>query len=268
MKRKNIPNKIRFEVFKRDSFTCQYCGEKSPDVVLQVDHIDPVSKGGTNNILNLITACFDCNSGKSNRKLSDNSVIEKQRSQLEQLQERKEQLEMLLHWQKGLLDLEDTATTEVTEIWYQLTYPIEYINYAGLKKLIKKYGVQEVIESMKIAAEQYLDIDDDLIIDNVWHAWGYVGKICNIRRQNNNKPYLRDILYIRGILRNRFEDCEERAALELLDKAANNGCEIDCLKSHSKRVKSWEEWKTDIDRFSSTESIESDNHIAQLQYAG
>ena len=64
-KRKAIGDKLRFEVFKRDNFKCQYCGMSAPDVVLNVDHIDPVSNGGENNILNLITSCRDCNSGKS-----------------------------------------------------------------------------------------------------------------------------------------------------------------------------------------------------------
>ena len=41
-KRKGISKKTRFDVFKRDSFTCQYCGKSAPDVVLQVDHINPV----------------------------------------------------------------------------------------------------------------------------------------------------------------------------------------------------------------------------------
>lgn len=36
-KRKGIPRSIRFEVFKRDMFTCQYCGRKAPDVILEVD---------------------------------------------------------------------------------------------------------------------------------------------------------------------------------------------------------------------------------------
>jgi 5-methylcytosine-specific restriction endonuclease McrA len=58
-KRKSMSKKLRFEVFKRDSFACQYCGNKAPDVVLEVDHINPVSKGGDNSILNLITSCFD-----------------------------------------------------------------------------------------------------------------------------------------------------------------------------------------------------------------
>lgn len=55
-----IPKKLRFEVFKRDSFKCQYCGKSAPEVVLHVDHIKPVAEGGTNEITNLITACADC----------------------------------------------------------------------------------------------------------------------------------------------------------------------------------------------------------------
>ena len=66
-KRKNLSKSVRFEVFKRDSFTCQYCGKSAPDVVLEVDHIIPVSKGGDNDISNLITSCFECNRGKSNK---------------------------------------------------------------------------------------------------------------------------------------------------------------------------------------------------------
>jgi len=38
----------------------------APDVELQVDHIYPVSKGGTNSLDNLVAACVECNSGKSN----------------------------------------------------------------------------------------------------------------------------------------------------------------------------------------------------------
>lgn len=46
--RTSIKKKIRFEVFKRDKFTCQYCGRKAPDIVLEVDHIHPVAEGGAN----------------------------------------------------------------------------------------------------------------------------------------------------------------------------------------------------------------------------
>jgi len=69
--RNEIPCGIRFKVLERDSFTCQYCGMSAPDVVLHVDHIKPVSKGGTNDMDNLITACAACNLGKSTMSLRD-----------------------------------------------------------------------------------------------------------------------------------------------------------------------------------------------------
>ena len=56
--------KLRFQILQRDNFTCQYCGRKAPDVILQIDHKYPKSKGGKLIKDNLITACVDCNQGK------------------------------------------------------------------------------------------------------------------------------------------------------------------------------------------------------------
>src|SRR5574344_570940 len=102
MTRQSIKKSVRFEVFKRDSFTCQYCGKTAPDVVLHVDHIKPVSKGGENDLLNLITSCADCNLGKGARELSDDSIVAKQREQLEELAERHQQLQMMIEWREGM----------------------------------------------------------------------------------------------------------------------------------------------------------------------
>ena len=65
MSRESISKKLRFDVFKRDGFQCQYCGSTPPSVVLEIDHIHPVSKGGKGQEDNLITSCFDCNRGKA-----------------------------------------------------------------------------------------------------------------------------------------------------------------------------------------------------------
>ena len=63
--RKSTSTRTRFEVFKRDGFACRYCGRRAPDVELHVDHVVPVAAGGTNDSINLVTACADCNAGKS-----------------------------------------------------------------------------------------------------------------------------------------------------------------------------------------------------------
>lgn len=71
MPRKRLTKGVRFEVLKRDQFTCRYCGRKAPDVKLQVDHLVPVSKGGTNDLWNLACSCQECNCGKSAKHLGD-----------------------------------------------------------------------------------------------------------------------------------------------------------------------------------------------------
>lgn len=68
--RKPIGKRARFDVFKRDNFTCQYCGSHPPAVVLEVDHIVAVANGGDNSTGNLITACFNCNRGKAANPLT------------------------------------------------------------------------------------------------------------------------------------------------------------------------------------------------------
>ena len=62
--------KLRFQILKRDRFSCTYCGGKPRDgFVLVVDHIIPFSKGGLTTTENLTTACWTCNIGKSNNLL-------------------------------------------------------------------------------------------------------------------------------------------------------------------------------------------------------
>ncbi len=66
-KRKCITKSIRYEVFKRDNFKCVHCGKPKESIGLETDHINPVSKGGTDTLDNLQTLCIDCNRSKSNR---------------------------------------------------------------------------------------------------------------------------------------------------------------------------------------------------------
>ena len=64
--RRAVPLGLRYKILVRDKHICQCCGAKASDgIQLHVDHIKPVSKGGTNDFENLQTLCRDCNLGKS-----------------------------------------------------------------------------------------------------------------------------------------------------------------------------------------------------------
>ena len=74
--RSQITPKLRMDILERDNFTCQLCGRTVQDgVKLEVDHKIPVSKGGTSDVDNLWTLCFDCNRGKSARILKVKGVL-------------------------------------------------------------------------------------------------------------------------------------------------------------------------------------------------
>ena len=65
-----ISKGLRFDIFRRDNFTCQYCGNRPPAVILEIDHITPISQGGDDAPANLVTSCYDCNRGKGAKILT------------------------------------------------------------------------------------------------------------------------------------------------------------------------------------------------------
>ncbi|WP_338097835.1 HNH endonuclease [Methanolapillus ohkumae] len=61
-----MTDSLRYDILKRDNYRCRICGKSSNDgVLLEVDHITPVSKGGKTVEHNLQTLCRQCNQGKS-----------------------------------------------------------------------------------------------------------------------------------------------------------------------------------------------------------
>ena len=67
--KREVNDRLRFRVMKRDNFKCQYCGRSpatDPKIILHVDHIIPWSKGGETTFENLRTLCSTCNRGKGN----------------------------------------------------------------------------------------------------------------------------------------------------------------------------------------------------------
>jgi HNH endonuclease len=159
MSRKPISQKLRFEVFKRDAFQCQYCGASAPDVLLHVDHLHPVVAGGTNDILNLITSCVECNFGKGKTPLSDGSALVKQRQQLEELNEKRNQLELMIQWKQELANLHDESLTQVAEFWSKVVpgYSLNENGRRSLKKVMRQFSISELMDAMQTAADQSPD---------------------------------------------------------------------------------------------------------------
>lgn len=66
--RRKVPVKFtRLNIFTRDGFKCQYCGDKFESEDLTFDHVKPVTQGGIKSWENIVTACVECNSQKAGR---------------------------------------------------------------------------------------------------------------------------------------------------------------------------------------------------------
>ena len=68
------PAFTRFNVFLRDRFACQYCGDALPAERLTFDHVVPRVRGGRTSWTNVVTACEPCNLSKGHRLPKDSGV--------------------------------------------------------------------------------------------------------------------------------------------------------------------------------------------------
>jgi hypothetical protein len=249
-KRKTISKKTRFEVFKRDSFTCQYCGRMAPDVVLEIDHIDPINNGGTNDIMNLITSCFDCNRGKGKRKLTAREEIKKQQEQLKEINEKRTQLEMLLQWKKELDNFENEQVDKIEEHFSKNTgYYFSEHGKNQCKKAIKKYGFEEVFESTKISIEQCFDTNDEKSISTTFN---YIWKICANREYQKKNPMVAKVNYLVKIAKNRLRYLKEYDLKKYLREHLTEE-NFDYVKEIFKYAESWTELINEMQEYFESE---------------
>lgn len=248
-KRKSLSLKARFEVFKRDNFTCQYCGKSAPETVLHVDHIVPISGGGDNEILNLITSCFDCNMGKKARELGDDAVLKKQESEIAKLFAKSQEIQAVARMRSEIKNLDRQMAEMINGSLRELTNgKFTYSEY-GIKKalkLSKKFGIEEHLLSLSEAFGQYYDPANP---DSFERANEMVSKIARCRKLVEEKPYMRKLFYIRGIARNRFNYLDERYALEMLEAAHLKGASLSDLDKFTLNCQCWSQWRNSLESY-------------------
>jgi 5-methylcytosine-specific restriction endonuclease McrA len=61
----------RLNVYQRDGYRCQYCGNRFPAAMLSYDHVVPRAAGGRTDWLNVVSACKPCNTRKADKSCDD-----------------------------------------------------------------------------------------------------------------------------------------------------------------------------------------------------
>lgn len=234
-KRKQITPKNRFEIFKRDKFQCQYCGQRAPDVVLHVDHIISVAEGGDNDPLNLRTACAKCNQGKGARLLTDEATVEAQSKELAELEERRQQIDMLVAWREELKDFDEYVVDRIEDHIVGVgRYGLNENGRANVKRWLKRNTEVEIIEAIDRSFLRNLVYVDDLPTDESWNkAFNQVPAVIRFMRAEKENPNLSELYYIQGILRNRFKH-KWGDYMPVLNQMDRDGCDIEAMKEAAK----------------------------------
>lgn len=164
IREENVPlsKRTRFEVFKRDSFTCQYCRRGTPEVVLEVDHVIPRAEGGPDEMENLVTACYDCNRGKAHIPLTDHAPVPDLPAQTAMIQEREEQVRAYHAMRNERAQRREDDFVDVWNYWFEAwgyrgkeMYKWHLPWETTLRRYTELLGVGEVKEAMDIAAGKF-----------------------------------------------------------------------------------------------------------------
>lgn len=151
MTRIQISKKLRFEVFKRDGFVCQYCGSHPPKVVLHVDHIVAVAEGGGNNSDNLVTSCQPCNLGKGARSLK--SIPQSLQDKAADISEKEAQL-------RGYHEIIESKRNRIEEECWRVADNLQpgssdkgfnRADLQSIKRFVEQIGVHETLDASEIA---------------------------------------------------------------------------------------------------------------------
>lgn len=177
-----VTKRTRFEVLRRDSFRCYYCGTRGKETGegLQIDHVVPKALGGGDEPTNLVSACRDCNYGKSSMP-SDAEIVA-----AVEVETAKARAAQAVAREALLGDLEKQAqyVNHVWERWDEAFDPrwrdntdVEPLAHSWFKRRVP---MQVVIEALRIAA-------------------------------NSNVPHRSKMRYAGGVVNNMMQGIETRA---------------------------------------------------------
>ena len=158
-----VSKRVRFAVFEAANFTCAYCGRKPPTVILEVDHIQPKSKGGKDVKSNLVCSCFDCNRGKSNHELGM-AVPDRIIQNAVEAGERLRQFKALQRYEVKLQKAIEESVEEFENYWLGLRTKTELFDDSQksiARRLIEKLGLSRC-KSISADVWRYCDRHPDI----------------------------------------------------------------------------------------------------------
>jgi len=155
-----------------------------------------------------------------------------------------------MKWKEELRNLDQDVLNRLCKYWEKHApgFSINNNGKKNIKKMLREFSIDEITSAMDIAAESYLEFDKEIVTSDSWEiAFSKISAICRVNRDCKDDPDLKDLYYIRGIVRNRCSYFKNQLALDWLKAARSWGVEIDELREIASRCTSWTDFSDKID---------------------
>lgn len=159
--------RLRFEILKRDGFRCRYCGASAASSVLHVDHVVPESAGGEDAADNLVTACADCNGGKSNIGLDESRLSS---ATTEDIQQNADDIRAYMEACREQKQARDSLRELAAQCYWDTVGPlvgdkISHVLDASLLGIMERDGLPMLMKGMEVTAVRaarppWMDVHD------------------------------------------------------------------------------------------------------------
>ena len=139
--------------------------------------------------------------GKGDKKLSDLSEVEKSRRQLEELQEKKNMVDMVIQWKNGLNDTLSYQVNQIEQVFCsECGVDNEHFSESFkklLRRSIRKYGFDLIIDAIYIAVDYYptnnKQARENALSKNCRHSPQQIYRGKRSREGELNKSYARSL---------------------------------------------------------------------------
>lgn len=246
-----VYKRIKFEVFEKDSFKCQVCGAVAPNVNLTLHRLQ--NNQQAENWLDpafLTTFCESCQRKNSSQE-SANTVNNGHLS-LNALEERLEQLKMLINWRKGMIKIRKRQLASLVEFWQELVPSIflSEVHKKTLLSCISKYSSEDIKEAMRLAVQEFIVVHQDGSIarDSFQMAFANIPEICYRKTKVRKTREAEELYHIHDILEERIDGFFDSArVIQWLHYARSWDVHLEELIQMAARVTNWTQFSCSID---------------------
>lgn len=145
----------------------------------------------------------------------------------------------MLQWRGGLKDIQADELNAISDAWKSVAtgWSLNDTGLKGAKALLKKYGLQRVLDAIETAGDSYIktDADGQATAESVNLGWSKLGGICALSAMPEDQ---RRLYYVKAILNKRLSYVPWDV-LSDLKEALERGIDVHEMEQQAKHCSSW-----------------------------